>query len=464
MRRTVCNAKRTLDLVGATVGLLMLAPLVPLVALAIKLDSPGPVFFGQRRVGIDRRSEWGPAKAGVERRRRADLGGAVFQMVKFRTMREDAESVSGPAWTSDNDPRITRVGAFLRKSKIDELPQLWNVLRGEMSLVGPRPETPHFVEKLTSELPVYRERVTGVKPGITGLAQVHCEDDGSFFGSLREKIYYDLLYGANLARARHWWEPLVLDVGIMLKTLGHLFEFHKTFDRDTVRVELPQKFWHVETSPETLAEFTPYGARREVLRNPDKITVWWYLRRARKQSPPAHGDRQGLQVLKILSDELTYVCNREGLGGNALILVKHLEPPSASAMDRVIRASRSTLRREFTDTIKLEAPSKVHAIAVVEEFLEAVWQDLAPRSTDPHFGMHMGVMLLEAITNVVKHAHQDTPESRIPIEMTVANERLTLKVLDYGPGFDLETTASQAMPDWLDAQSAPALESADSNA
>lgn len=173
-------AKRIFDLVLSLIGIVITAPLFPLIALAIKLDSRGPVFFRQERVGLETATKK-----------------STFRMAKFRTMYQDAESRTGPVWATDNDPRITRVGRVLRKTRLDELPQLYNVLWGDMSLIGPRPERPHFVTELDKSIPYYTERVTGVKPGITGLAQINCAYDTSV-ESVKQKLYYDHAYAARL--------------------------------------------------------------------------------------------------------------------------------------------------------------------------------------------------------------------------------------------------------------------------
>jgi lipopolysaccharide/colanic/teichoic acid biosynthesis glycosyltransferase len=154
--------------------LILAAPLIPLIMLAIRLDSRGPVFYTQARVG---------------------KGGHVFTVVKFRTMRQDAESDSGPKWAGDNDPRVTRVGKFLRSSRLDEIPQLWCVLKGDMAFVGPRPERPEFIEWLSKEIPYYGVRHM-VRPGLTGWAQVKYKY-GSTIEDSREKLQYDLYYIKN---------------------------------------------------------------------------------------------------------------------------------------------------------------------------------------------------------------------------------------------------------------------------
>jgi sugar transferase (PEP-CTERM system associated) len=186
--RLLRSVKRVGEVALASFALLMAAPVMALVALAVKLSSPGPVLYHQTRVGE---------------------GGREFPLLKCRTMRPDAEASSGPVWAAaENDPRITRVGKLLRKSRLDELPQLWNVLRGDMSFVGPRPERPHFVEKLRKVIPYYDER-HGVRPGITGWAQVKFPY-GSTLEDAEGKLEYDLFYVKHMS--------LLLDVAIVLET------------------------------------------------------------------------------------------------------------------------------------------------------------------------------------------------------------------------------------------------------
>jgi sugar transferase (PEP-CTERM system associated) len=166
--------RRTISVCISSIGLILAAPLFPIIMLLIRLDSKGPVFYSQTRVG---------------------KGGKVFRVVKFRTMRVDAEDGSGPKWAGDNDPRITRVGKFLRSSRLDEIPQLWCVLKGDMAFVGPRPERPEFVDWLAREIPYYRVRNI-VRPGLTGWAQVKYKY-GSTVEDAREKMQYDLFYIKN---------------------------------------------------------------------------------------------------------------------------------------------------------------------------------------------------------------------------------------------------------------------------
>lgn len=170
------STKRIIDFVVSLVVLIFGLPLWLGVMLLIKLTSTGPAIFRQKRVGHQ---------------------GRVFTMLKFRTMRANAEAETGPVWATENDPRYTNIGRWLRKTRLDEVPQFWNVLKGEMSLVGPRPERPYFVEKLAEEIPLYSRRYR-VKPGITGWAQVtwHYDQD---LEDVRQKVKYDLFYIANMS-------------------------------------------------------------------------------------------------------------------------------------------------------------------------------------------------------------------------------------------------------------------------
>lgn len=180
--------KRALDIFMSSLGLLMAAPFIPVIALLVKIDSPGPVLFKQSRVG---------------------QGEKNFLVYKFRTMRNDAEKGTGAVWAQTNDPRVTRIGKILRKTRLDEIPQLYNVLKGDMSFVGPRPERPEFVEQLTTRIPYYAKRHF-VKPGLTGWAQVKYPYGASEEDSL-EKLRYDLYYIKNYS--------LFLDLQIILETI-----------------------------------------------------------------------------------------------------------------------------------------------------------------------------------------------------------------------------------------------------
>jgi lipopolysaccharide/colanic/teichoic acid biosynthesis glycosyltransferase len=201
--------KRITDVVVAAVLLVVLAPVMVLVALAVRLTSRGPVIFKQTRVGLNLRSKRPDRRDnatnpeppnGIDRRdpdrdRRRDHGyGKPFTLYKFRTMKVDAEKL-GAQFAVKGDPRVTYIGRFMRKTRLDELPQLWNVLRGEMSLVGPRPERPEFIETLSTEIPNYINRL-GLKPGLTGLAQIINGYDNNI-ESFKRKVNLDLLYLQN---------------------------------------------------------------------------------------------------------------------------------------------------------------------------------------------------------------------------------------------------------------------------
>jgi sugar transferase (PEP-CTERM system associated) len=174
--------KRVASIVLSIVGLVLTLPLLPFIAIAIKLSSPGPLLYHQKRVGVNDNT---------------------FYCHKFRTMRADAEADSGPAWAGDEDPRITSVGRFLRTTRLDETPQLWNVLKGEMCLVGPRPERPEFIAWLKQEIPFYSLRHT-VRPGITGWAQIRYKY-GSSVEDAKEKLRYDLFYIRNMSPGLDAW-------------------------------------------------------------------------------------------------------------------------------------------------------------------------------------------------------------------------------------------------------------------
>ncbi|MFO0586427.1 MAG: sugar transferase [Polyangiaceae bacterium] len=225
--------KRAIDIAASAVGLAASAPLYPVIAAAIYIESPGPVFYKQRRAG----TLTGTAiRDGI-----AKPQFVLFDMVKFRTMRTDAEKFTGAVLAQENDPRVLKVGRFLRKTRLDELPQLLNVLTGEMSLVGPRPERPELLDHLAMAIPYFEERMRDVKPGITGLAQVSLgyegramkeseiaafeaaivnpfkleEAEGAEADGMRMKLLFDLAYAAALESFPAF---LRMELGIILKT------------------------------------------------------------------------------------------------------------------------------------------------------------------------------------------------------------------------------------------------------
>ena len=187
--------ERIVNVVIAATALVAVAPLMLLVAIAIKLDSAGPVFYRQERVGRDARRGRDRRRhpfAGRTDRRRQNLTGRVFTIYKFRSMCVDAEARCGATWATKNDPRVTRLGRFLRASRLDELPQLWNVLRGDMNIVGPRPERPTIIVNLVRDIREYPARHRA-RPGITGWAQINAAYDTSL-EDVRRKVRYDLEY------------------------------------------------------------------------------------------------------------------------------------------------------------------------------------------------------------------------------------------------------------------------------
>ena len=179
--------RRLISMLVSFIGLVICLPFIPFIILAVRLSSPGPIFFKQTRVG---------------------LRGRHFSVIKFRTMRQDAEA-KGAVWATKNDPRVTGLGRFMRKTRLDEIPQLWNVLRGEMGFVGPRPERPEFVQWLTSEIPFYELRHM-IRPGITGWAQVRYQY-GATLEETKQKLEYDLYYVKHLS--------VGLDLLIMFETI-----------------------------------------------------------------------------------------------------------------------------------------------------------------------------------------------------------------------------------------------------
>jgi exopolysaccharide biosynthesis polyprenyl glycosylphosphotransferase len=177
-----------MDVVAAVCGVVLATPIMLTVAAAVRLTSSGPAFYSQQRVG---------------------QYGRLFTVHKFRSMRQDAESGTGAVWARKNDNRVTPIGRFLRRTRLDELPQLWNVLTGDMSLIGPRPERPEFVQQLTEQIPFYGQRHV-IRPGLTGWAQVRYTY-GSSAEDAMQKLQYDLYYIKNLS--------IALDLFIILSTI-----------------------------------------------------------------------------------------------------------------------------------------------------------------------------------------------------------------------------------------------------
>lgn len=223
-------AKRSIDVVFGSIGTLIAAILFPFIALAIYVESPGPIFYKQRRVrSLSHRDEHGRC---VFR---------MFDMLKFRTMKPDAEKLTGVTLAEENDPRVTRVGRLLRRTRLDELPQIWHVLNGDMSLVGPRPERPELLENLSLAIPFFEERMHDAKPGITGFAQISLGyagrplpgtavaelqpslvnpygidgASGSLADDMRTKLLFDLAYVVALESFRTFVQ---MEAAVILKT------------------------------------------------------------------------------------------------------------------------------------------------------------------------------------------------------------------------------------------------------
>lgn len=230
MRPAVAILKRLIDVAGSAMGIGVTLPLYVPIGIAIALDSKGPIFFTQKRAGRLIEDEPSDVPRWVE-----------FKMVKFRTMRQDAEKGTGAVIATKGDPRVTRVGRFLRGTRLDEIPQFWNVLRGDMSLVGPRPERPELLQNLSLAIPFFEERTRGVKPGLTGLAQISLsysgapeegsdvhklkstltnpfqveEAEGALADDMRIKLMYDLAYAASL---EDFWSYVRMEAQILLTT------------------------------------------------------------------------------------------------------------------------------------------------------------------------------------------------------------------------------------------------------
>lgn len=199
-------ANRALNVAIAVIAVVFLAPVMLLIAVMVKLSSPGPVFYIQTRVGMDRRRRNATA---LFDRRRLDVGGRQFNIIKFRSMRVDAEQGTGAVWATQNDPRVTSFGRFMRKTRLDELPQLFNVIRGDMNIVGPRPERPSIFAQLRQNIQEYPLRQRA-RPGITGWAQINQAYDSSI-DDVRSKVQFDLEY---LER-----QSVMEDLKIMARTL-----------------------------------------------------------------------------------------------------------------------------------------------------------------------------------------------------------------------------------------------------
>jgi lipopolysaccharide/colanic/teichoic acid biosynthesis glycosyltransferase len=203
-RQRAARLQRILNVAVATIGLALALPVMVVVAILVKLSSRGPIFYTQLRVGVDRRQ----GRPGGNWRRKVDYGGRLFKIYKFRTMYVPDAKDAGETWAKPDDPRVTSIGRFLRQYRLDELPQLWNVLKGDMNIVGPRPEQPAIFMELRERIHGYTERQR-VLPGITGWAQINQQYDRCI-DDVRRKLEYDLEYAAR--------QSALEDLRIMLRT------------------------------------------------------------------------------------------------------------------------------------------------------------------------------------------------------------------------------------------------------
>ena len=255
---SVLACKRALDLAGGLFGLLVFVATFPIVALLIRLESPGPVLYSQVRVGMNRRHRRTGGPAPKEERRKEDVGGRPFSIWKYRTMRLDAEAAGPQLCAKGGDPRITKVGRWLRALHIDEIPQFINVARGEMSLIGPRPERPHFTRLYSETLPHYSDRTHHIRPGLTGLAQILLGYDDTPDSVVR-KSHYDLSYRASFCSLACW---IRMEAWVFVNTFLYLLK-RPTFDGDSIRD--PEGLRRAKLLPFLSRSSAPAAGRRTVV-------------------------------------------------------------------------------------------------------------------------------------------------------------------------------------------------------
>lgn len=281
----VVALKRTLDIAVGLVGTAVYVAAYPVLALLIKLESKGPVVYRQTRVGLDKRGTLG--KFG-DSRRVTDVGGRPFTISKFRTMRQDAEKNGPQLFQKGGDPRVTRIGAILRSTHLDELPQFWSVLKGDMSFIGPRPERPHFTVKYFKEIPLYRERTRYVKPGITGLSQIVLGYDDSL-ESVARKTHFDLAYRASMTSLFAW---IRMEIWICFNTLRYLLQ-RGPLTEAKVSAAL------AELTPETLAQ-----PKLAMVRHRGRMHPTMVLAQSKVHSAQAPDSARSVELRKQLrSDE-----------------------------------------------------------------------------------------------------------------------------------------------------------------
>lgn len=387
------RAQRALDLGVSLVGLALLAPVLPLIAAAIKVESRGPLFFRDLRVGQQRR-ERDRTTGG---RRLHDARGHLFHSLRFRVL---GDAVLTAGRRRGEHPQLTRVGRFLRRTGLEDWPQLWTVLWGQMSLVGPRPLTPQCVDRLCREFPAYRSRMTDLKPGLLGFAQTECAESTNFFAAVCEKVVFDLHYRTRLSQASPC-KAVMQDLKMALASLiGRWRACRRAVGTDVIRVEYPTSFVQLKGDPSGLARRMPADLSGEVVEHDSGFTCWWY---------PPH--RAALR-LSVPKDELLgEVCESFATeSGGSLCFTKAL------------RAGDN----QGTDFILAELPSALEDVQAVSEHLLDLWQALARRSADEHFVFSMSFLLIEGLVTVAGDA--PAGHGRLRIEIEIGRERVQLRL------------------------------------
>jgi len=396
MGLTTKGAQRALDVGVSLVGLALLAPVLPLVAVAIKLESRGPVFFRDLRVGQQRR-ERDRTTGG---RRIHDARGHLFYSLRFRVLGEDVRTKGR---RRGEHPQLTRVGRFLRRTGLEEWPQLWVVLRGRMSLVGPRPLTPQCIDRLYREFPVYRSRMSDLMPGLLGFAQVECVESTNFFAAVCERIVFDLHYRNRLSLVSPI-HVVLQDLGMVLSSLGGRWRAsHRVVGTDVIRVEYPHTFAQLDSDPSAMARRMPGDLSGEVVEHDSGFTCWWY---------PPH--RKTLRLAVPKDELLSRVCESFAAeAGGALCFTKGLRPGSGSGIDFIMA----------------DLPSTLEDVQSVSEHLLDLWQSLVSRSSDEHLVFSMSFLLIEGLVTVAGAAPPDHGRLRIEVEISENQLQLRLSAL-----------------------------------
>ncbi len=397
MGLTTKGAQRALDVGVSLVGLALLIPALPLIALAIKVESRGPVFFRDLRVGQQRR-ERDRTTGG---RRIHDARGHLFYSLRFRVLGHDVLTAGR---RRGEHPQLTRVGRFLRRTGLEEWPQLWVVLRGRMSLVGPRPLTPQCIDRLCREFPAYRSRMTDLMPGLLGFAQLECVESTNFFAAVCERIVFDLHYRNRLSQVSPM-HVVLQDLGMVLSAVGGRWRAsHRAVGTDVIRVEYPHTFAQLDRDPSAMARRMPSDLSGEVVEHDTGFCCWWY---------PPH--RKTLRLAVPKDELLSRVC--ESFADEAdgtLCFTKGLSPASTMGSGSGV------------DFIVADLPSSLEDVQCVSEHLLDLWQSLARRSTDEHLVFSMSFLLIEGLVTVAGAAPPD--HGRLRIEVEISQDQLQLRL------------------------------------